>query len=32
MKNGPKVIGTLTIDYSGGKKQFTNRSGVFREN
>jgi hypothetical protein len=31
IKNGPKVIGTLTIDKTGGAKQFTHRSGVFGE-
>jgi hypothetical protein len=28
-KNGPQVIGTMTIDTTSGKKQFINRTGIF---
>lgn len=30
-KNGPRIIGTMTIEKTGDKKQFLNRSGVFTE-
>jgi predicted MPP superfamily phosphohydrolase len=28
-KNGPRIIGTMTIDNRGGQKQFIDRTGVF---